>query len=795
MCGDISRWGVLVAIAALALSVACARGGDQSLEEIRERHASGRYAETVDQLRLMVENDPENAELNFLLGEALYHTGDIGLALWPLRRAAESEPYAVRANLLIADLILRTREVKDALEPLSRVIELEPDNVEALLMRTWAHLRGQRYDEAYADLERVEAIDPDNIDAIVPRAMALIGLDRFDEVEELLRSARVELESTEGEQQVTLASGLCAGAAALDFERGEFEKAEAGFDACLEQYPSEPLLVEAGIEFYDHIRKPERGTEVLHAAFEVEPARFRGQLIRRMQQLGEEEEVERLMIEWTEERPSPTSWYALGSFYTEREDYAAALDAFEQALAITPNPSPMLVFAHGDTLIQLGEYERAEQVAEGFEGGGYGDLLRGRVKLAQGEPEAALRAFDAGIRLWPNNAAARFLAAQAAESAGDFPRAISEYRESIRSEVGRTEAALDLAELHEAMGNYPSALELIGRYVRAHANDPAGYVASVRIAHRVGRQDVVAEGLRRLSMMPGQGGNAVALEAELVAGTRGVEIAVDIIRRSGLDLTDPVNAEALAVMVEYLGDLGKADEALQQVDAALAAHPEEARFHLLRAQALSASGASAQAITAAYERTLEADGAAAEALLGLGRLREEAGDAAGAVALYDRAAAADRADPEPAVAAIRVLLAEGETAEGERRLEEMLRRHPRDPRGPVMLADVLLRRGADLDRAFALARRGVQFRGGADALETLGAALLERGEPDEAANALKRALELDPTAVSARYRLGLALARTGDSEGARDAFRQVLESAEAPEAELARAELARLESR
>jgi tetratricopeptide (TPR) repeat protein len=795
MCGRISRTGGLVAIAALALSLACTGGGERSLAEIRAQHANGRYGESVDQLRGMVEADPENAELNFLLGEALYHTGNLGLAVWPLRRAAESEEFAVRANLLIADLVLQTREVKDAIEPLDRVLETEPDNVDALLMRSWAHLRGQRYEEAFADLERVRAIDPDHIDAIVPRAMAMIGLERFDEVEELLESARKELESAEEAEQATLASGLCAGAAALDFERGDIENAEIGFNACLEQYPSEPILVDAGVDFFDQLRNPERGTEILLAAFEVEPGRFRGPLIRRMQQMGEEEEVERLMIEWTEERPSPTSWYALGSYYTEREDYAGALNAFEQALALSPNPSPMLVFALGDTLIQLEEYERAEQVADKLEEGGYGDLLRGRAKLAQGKPEAALEAFDAGIRLWPNNAAARYLAAQAAEGAGDFARAISEYRESIRAEVGRTEAALDLAELHEAMGNYMSAFELIGRYVRAHAADPAGYVTSVRIGQRVGRQDVVAEGLRRLSLMPGHAGAAVALEAELVAGTRGVEIAVDVIRRSELDLTDPANADALAVMVEYLGDLGRADEALQQVDAALEAHPDQARFHVLRAQALSASGASAPALGAAYERALAIDAENAAALAGLGRLREEAGDVAAAVALYDRAAEADRTDPDPAAAAIRALLAAGKTTEAERRLEEMLRRHPRDARAPVELAGILLQRGSDADRAFELARRGVQFGGAADALEMLGWALLDRGDSDEAINAFNRALELDPSAVGARYRLGLALARTGDPEGAREAFRQVLESGETPETDLARAELARLESR
>jgi Flp pilus assembly protein TadD len=112
----------------------------------------------------------------------------------------------------------------------------------------------------------------------------------------------------------------------------------------------------------------------------------------------------------------------------------------------------------------------------------------------------------------------------------------------------------------------------------------------------------------------------------------------------------------------------------------------------------------------------------------------------------------------------------------------------------VQLAASLLRRGAELDRAVELARRGVQFRGGAEALETLGWAHLEREQFEEAASAFQRALEVDPASVGARYRLGLALTRMGDQEAARAAFRKVLESGKAPEADLARDALAKLES-
>ena len=111
------------------------------------------------------------------------------------------------------------------------------------------------------------------------------------------------------------------------------------------------------------------------------------------------------------------------------------------------------------------------------------------------------------------------------------------------------------------------------------------------------------------------------------------------------------------------------------------------------------------------------------------------------------------------------------------------------------MARILLQRGSDPERAAKLAQRAILLRGGAEALETLGWAFYEVGKIDESVAALNGALKADPEWVAARYRLGLSLARRGDVEEAREAFEKVLERADAPEAQLARAELARLETR
>src|SRR5262245_47324764 len=187
----------------------------------------------------------------------------------------------------------------------------------------------------------------------------------------------------------------------------------------------------------------------------------------------------------------------------------------------------MLRFAYADTLVQAERFEQAMQVADQIEQPALRDLIRGRVLLGQGDAKGALSAFEAGIRLWPNNPASRFLAGQAAERAGDFERATSEYRESIRAGAAQTKAGLALGELYAVRGDHAGALDALRRYVQNHPDDPEGYLVSIRIAHGAGEHGIAAEGLARLAALPGQTARAKGEEATLLAADQGAAIAVE----------------------------------------------------------------------------------------------------------------------------------------------------------------------------------------------------------------------------------------------------------------------------
>jgi len=784
-------WGLVV------VGGGCPQQASDPLIEIRELHEKRHFRESIERLRALVDEDPDRAETNFLLGKALMRTGEPSLAIWSLRRAAESPDYRVEANLMLTRIMLGGRTPSDAIGTIDQVLALEPENVEALVLRVQAYLREGRREDALADIARVVELDPENLPILVPRVLALIELERIDEAEEALETARDKVESTEREVSEEIRGRLCVANALFAFEKGDAESAEAQYTDCLEVYPTNQIVVEHVVRFYDGSDRQELATETLQRAFEESrDSFFRGTLARRMGRLGEPEEQERLMREEAEEQGSSAAWFNLGDLYVRRENYAAACTAFEQALAAEPNPAPMVRFAYADTLIAAGRYKQAEQIVAEVEQAHLRDLLQGRILLAQGDARGALQSFESGIRLWPNNPGARFLAGQAAERLGDFDRALSEYRESVRANPAATEAGLHLARILDGKGEYTAGSVVLRPYLRAHPRERDAYILAIRMAYSAGHPEAASELLSRLSRVPGEAPTAVVEHMALIAADPnggGPQAAVDALARSRLDLTDPANAAALRALLEQLAALGEHDEARVRAAAALDAHPEEPVFHELAARALRAAGGPGEEVRKSLERAIELDPEQTGALIVLAELSAEAGDDDAAIALYDRATRIAEEDPRAAREAIELLRSLGRTEEALLRLATLLETHPHDARAANDLAQILAARGEDLDRALAYAKRADYFFYSVpEAPETLGWIHLLRGEPEPAIEALTRALELRPEATSARYRLGLALAAQGDKERARQAFLEVVRAG-ALEAEQARSEIARLD--
>jgi len=707
------------AIGVALLGLACGQAEDP-LVEIRKLHEEGRYAATIDQLRILVDEDPSRAETQFLLGSALLLSGNGGLAIWPLRAAAKAPEYAIHARMLLVRAMLESRTAPDAIPVIDEILELEPNNIGAMILRIQALQATGRNKDALVDIEGVLELEPDNVPVLVPRVTALIATEQIDEAEKAIEDARERIQNADEEVDPAFVAMLCVARGLFAHEKGDTELAEAQYAECLEKFPVHPFVVQEAANFYGMTGQGERAIEVLEKALEESGnSIFRMALAERMMRRGDTEEQERLLRAEAEERPSINSWFRLANFHVGRDEFDEALEAFDHALALSPDPPESLLFAYADTLVQDEQFDKARSIVEGFEETAMRDLIIGRILLGQGDYAGALVAFEAGIRLWPNNPAGRFLAGQAAERIGDFDRAISEYKESMRANPARSTAALDLAELFAVRGKFADALEAVKRHMQAKPNDIDGMIVAVRVAHRARRYGVTRDGLERISGMPDQAGTAVAVHAKLLAESSpdGAAAAVKTVEESSVDLTDPVNAAALRVLLTYLAELGEHEKAAKRIDSALSAHPEVAVFHELNGRVLSAAGKPPEKAREAFDRAFELDPKHVEALIGLAELSVQAGDVDAALALYDRATDLDSKDPAAALAAASLVVSAGRTADAQERFEAVLANSPRETDAAIALARIFAERG-EFEASLGYARRAEWLRA-SEAEETL----------------------------------------------------------------------------
>jgi tetratricopeptide (TPR) repeat protein len=707
---------------ALLLSLACG-DGPTGVEEIRRLQIQGRFEATIEPIREMLKEQPDDAELHLLYGVALSRSGQASLAIWSLREAQQDPTWFQPASLELARSAIFARDFPAAIEAASAVLELEPDHLVALRLRGEARLENKiEAEEGLEDLERALELDPDDLPTRLTRFRALLALERVDEAEAAL--AEVEGLIADGEMLDEDASLICIVGASFAYERGEVEQAEELYEGCLESYPYSAPVLDAALEFFE---RPDRATEILRAFSESVPQStvHRGRLARRLRAEGKADEAEALLIEATRSE-SPQlrahAWSALTDHYIAMEDLPAAVEAFESAIAYEGALPAQRRLAHADLLVAAGMNERALEVASELDDATLRDLVGARVAFNQGRPCEALELFEGAFPFWPNNAVARYYAARSAEQCDEFDKAIEHYRQSLRSGAQSSDAGLRLARMLVAEGRMQDALFGIQQHLNGHRFHPETLLLKTRVGLELQEGALLQNILGSLPPSRLRARVMVVL-AEHAAAEQGAEVAIQGLREGTLlDLRRPRDAPALGLLVDLLAGEGRLEEARAAVEAALAAHPEAVDLRLVEARLLEREGAAAASVHAVLERAVELDPGSADALLALARSARARGEAERALALFDRAAEADPSDPAPAREAAQLLASGERRGEAERRLETLLVEFPQDASTALALAELELAQGA-APKALALARRALRFGGGQDAQR-----LLERAQ-------------------------------------------------------------------
>jgi tetratricopeptide (TPR) repeat protein len=734
--------------ALLVLSLLAACSARDPLEEARKKQASQDFAGSLEILRNLVTEHPQDLEVHYLYGVALVRTGQPSLAIWSLRRAMEDPRWLVPAGRELATSALATGNADEAVEVMNRVVEKEPTNIDSLLLRAEAKVATRRdYEGALADAEKAVAQDPDHIDALVMRTVALLMLGRADEAQKAL--VDLEARAEDVDLGLDLGAKFCMAHALFAKAKQQWDEAEKLHEKCLADFPSNPSVIAGVVDFYDERERPERSIEILQGVVAADPlaSAARVSLAGRLEAAGRKDEALKVLREGTEVRDAELAsvgWVDLANYYDGQGNYSQAAEALGHAVERTKDPRPELLFQWADTLVMAGQIPRAREVAQKLEVPAHRELVEARALFREGRLREALAHYDEGLRLWPDNSVARYYAARTAERLGDFDRAVDQYRYAIRSGMGSTNARFRLARLHEAEHAFEQAVGVARESSAAVPEDLDANMVALRVLARRGRLEDFRPFVRWHSEHPETWGRAVAAMAQGVRERSGPAEAARFVKSiEHFDLTDPRNADALRELVISLAASGESARGVAAANAAVAKHPDAAVLYGVQGLALAVSGADAAAVRAAYERALALDASHEPALLGLARIAAKSGDTDGALGLYARAAATQEdvelGDPEPWREAAELLVSAGRKDEAIRQLDALLEHDPYDGKAALRLAALRAAQPDGADASLALAQRAARFGAGADAFDLLAKLYAQRGDTEKASAAQARA--------------------------------------------------------
>lgn len=723
----ISSLGMLVALAIALCATGC-KDDPVPLEDLHAMQARGAFEETLEPLRQHLAERPDDPELNYLYGGALLRTGSPDRAIWAIRKAATDPRWEEAASIQLGTAAIATREWANAITIATKILDSNPDSEAALLMRGNARLEEKSdYEAALDDFESLIELNPQNVEAQAARVAALIAVGRVEDAADALDV----LTSTSSMQTAPpgVRARICTVAALFASERRLEDEAERRFAECLEAHPLDSTVLESYVSFLDDGGRFDEARALLLAAVERSPdnSALRIGLARRLILNEHFEQSEALLREGTE-RPNPwvasDAWATLADHYVALQDPGAAADAYRKSLEQVATPTAHQQLTLGDILARANRNDEAMEIARAIDNEVYRGLIEARVMMNRGDPEAALAVLDTVLPRWPNNPGARYWAARAAEQLGRFDRAVEEYRQAVRSGPGFTDAGVRLARLRLAESSFEDAWNAVNRFIDERPNDPHAARILMRIATLTGPETRLRVLTQQLASRPSWP-DAVAERARTIAALTTPERGLDTLRvASGLDLTHPVNSEALRALVDLLLDLERGEEALAAIDEGLAKAPDSARFLELRGRvmlALDRAGEAVSATTRAIEGAPR-DGRAREAhglaLLARGELE----------AALEAFAEARRLDPGlvTAYTAPGRALAEagGRRADALDLWRALLAERPEHTGAALTLGRAQLResegrsegRNERLAEALALAERAERFGGGKDAL-------------------------------------------------------------------------------
>ena len=149
---------------------------DKAMSLFKEK----KYKECIDAFSLVLETEPDNADVYNNMGVAYSCVADFEHAETCLSKAIELDPQLAQAYINLSDLYYKAGDIASALGTLQRgSYELE-DNLAIAHLLARVYIDDQRWEDAICELERVLDGEPENYDAYYDLGHVLFELGDYE---------------------------------------------------------------------------------------------------------------------------------------------------------------------------------------------------------------------------------------------------------------------------------------------------------------------------------------------------------------------------------------------------------------------------------------------------------------------------------------------------------------------------------------------------------------------------------------------------------------------------------------
>lgn len=147
------------------------------------RPGAGKTAEGIQEFRALLDKNPNDVVLKYLLARALIETSQWGEARSRLLEVTKLRPEFLDAHLLLADIAFKQRDMLETVQQAESALEIDPNNLRARMLRGSALLNQGHFDQAQAILSGISRQVPESVEVQLQVAYVDLNKRNYAEAE------------------------------------------------------------------------------------------------------------------------------------------------------------------------------------------------------------------------------------------------------------------------------------------------------------------------------------------------------------------------------------------------------------------------------------------------------------------------------------------------------------------------------------------------------------------------------------------------------------------------------------